>query len=519
MATVWMGSPPEVHSALLSSGPGPGSVLAAAAAWSALSGEYAAVADELMTLLAAVQGGAWEGPTADKYVAAHAPYLAWLMQTSGMATDMAGRQESVAAAYTTALATMPTLVELAANHTIHGALVATNFFGINTIPIALNEADYVRMWIQAATTMSTYQAVAEAAVASAPPTAVAPAIVNSDAPADDHDGHDHGGNATPLDDVLADILRVLTGGRVIWDPAEGTVNGIPYDAYTNPGEAIWWVVRALELTQDFQEFARLLVTNPVEAIQFLVELELFDWPTHIAEIATWLSQSPQLLAVALGGAIANVGAVAGFAGLSGLAGIHPVVPAAVPPAAPAPPMLPVAGMAPTVSVATSVPAAPSAPAPAPSTVAAPGPAPPAPPAPAGFSFPFLVGGGPGIGFGSGMSAAASASAKRKAPEPDSAAVAAAAAARDQARARRRRRLVGRDYADEYLDMDVDSGLPPDDVWASDRGAGPVGFAGTVHHATAAPAAGLTAVADEFGAGPRLPMVPGTWDPDPAPPRG
>ncbi len=516
-APIWMAAPPEVHSALLSSGPGPGSMIAAASAWKSLAAEFVSAAEELSGLLHAVQAGAWEGPTAEQYVTAHSPYLAWLLQTGQNGTATAARLEGAAASYAAAVAAMPTLAEIAANHATHAVLLATNFFGINTIPIALNEADYVRMWIQAATTMSIYQAVSSAAVAMAPHSTPAPQIVKSAAAEPNSDPNDPFGLA-----ALLQQLEQFEGGdsllNLIWP-------GNPFTSYppgTDPGTAlagIWQSFTDGLFVYDPQTLA--FAHNPVQLIAVLA-LAATQLITHrIFDLLQLVYNFPQLLVAVVPLVVANAGAVGGLSGLAALAGQAQPVPALDPGPLPDGTQLQPAG--------GLVPVSAPAPAPVPTPVSAvPAPAapaatpPPLPPATGAevAAYPYLVGGGPGAGFGSGMSARVSA--KSKTPTSEASAAAAVGTTRSAARARRRRRARVHEPARGYEYMDVDSNAD-DEVsasrddqssWAtSDHSTRPLGFAGAIRKNVAPEAAaGLRTLSeDEFGGGPRMPLIPETWE--------
>jgi PPE-repeat protein len=527
-APIWMAVPPEVHSALLDSGPGPESLLSAAAAWNTLSAEYGSAADEIIAELGSVQAGAWDGPSAESYVAAHAPYVTWLFQASADGAAAAAQHEAAAASYAAAVSAMPTLPELAANHVIHGVLAATNFFGINAIPIALNEADYVRMWIQAATTMASYEAASGAAVAATPQATPAPQIVKFDAAAID--------TLQEIDQVFQQVFQQiekilpypqLLGSQIFdkflqamgysWDPANGTINGIPYLSYNNPLSLIYWITRALGYSTDFQTFVRALVTNPLQLLQSLGSLTPLQVISYLAlhpVLAIAIATAPLYSLTSAASAVAAV-SVAGPADTPDVSDV-PVAaaPADVAPAtvATASHAAPGFGGAPTVAAPTG--GAPAAPAPAASATAASAP-PSAPPAQA--FLPYAIPAGPAGGWGSGYTGRSGTGATVRAPAVDVAAVAAAAATRRRARKRLKEPEVLREYADAYADLDPD--IDPDapaEAAESDRGAGSLGFAGTISK-RAAQAAGLAVLGgDRFGGGPVVPMVPGTWDPDAKP---
>ncbi|MEE2851179.1 MAG: PPE family protein [Actinomycetota bacterium] len=148
-------APPEITSALIHSGPGPGSLLSAATAWRQLAIELGRTASDYASTVAATP---WQGPSKTAMTLATVPYIAWLNTTAMQAAQMSVAATTMASSFVATQAAVVHPSVVAANRALLSHLIATNFFGINFPAIAATEAQYMEMWAGNTTALMAYHA-------------------------------------------------------------------------------------------------------------------------------------------------------------------------------------------------------------------------------------------------------------------------------------------------------------------------------------------------------------------------
>ncbi|OBH43425.1 PPE family protein [Mycobacterium mantenii] len=150
--------PPEINSGRMYVGPGPATLLAAAAGWEALAAELTDGAGSYHAVVASLTDESWSGPASMSMAAAVMPYIAWMTTTAEQCGQAAAQATAAAAAFETAYAMTVPPPLVAANRVRLLALIQTNIFGQNTPAIMATEAEYSEMWAQDATAMYSYAA-------------------------------------------------------------------------------------------------------------------------------------------------------------------------------------------------------------------------------------------------------------------------------------------------------------------------------------------------------------------------
>jgi PPE-repeat protein len=169
--------PPEITSALIHSGPGAESLIAASAAWERLGADLEDSADSSSTVVSGLSG-AWQGPSSLAMIQAVAPFLTWLRAAAQQCRQLASSVLAAAAAFTQTQATVVHPSVVAANRARLAQLLATNLLGINLPAIAETEDQYLTMWVNNSSAMLRYQAATAQALQlplfSSPPSIASP---------------------------------------------------------------------------------------------------------------------------------------------------------------------------------------------------------------------------------------------------------------------------------------------------------------------------------------------------------
>jgi PPE-repeat protein len=149
--------PPEITSALIHSGPGAESLIAASGAWQQLGTNLEDSAENYAAVLSSL-AETWHGPSSAAMFQAVEPYVTWMRTTAQQAQQTASSAMAAAAAFNSVQAAVVPTAQVAANRTLLAQLLATNGFGRNLPAIAETEAQYQSMWANNSAAMTRYQA-------------------------------------------------------------------------------------------------------------------------------------------------------------------------------------------------------------------------------------------------------------------------------------------------------------------------------------------------------------------------
>jgi PPE-repeat protein len=160
--------PPEINSALMFAGAGPGPLISAASAWDGLASDLSGAASSFDSVISGLTSGLWTGPASLSMAAAAVPYVGWLNAAAAQAEAAAAQALAAATAYETAQAGTVLPAAVTANRVTLMTLIATNFLGQNTPAIAMTELEYLEMWAQDVAAMVGYHAGAMSVAATLP---------------------------------------------------------------------------------------------------------------------------------------------------------------------------------------------------------------------------------------------------------------------------------------------------------------------------------------------------------------
>jgi PPE-repeat protein len=242
--------PPEINSARMYSGPGSGSLLAAAGSWDSLAAELSTTAETYGSVVSSLTTLHWHGPASASMQATATPYVGWLYTTAEQTKQTAMQARVAAAAFEQAYAMTVPPPAVTANRVQLRSLIATNFFGQNTAAIAATEAQYAEMWAQDGAAMSGYASSSSAAT-QLPPFSPPQQTTTPDAQTAQSNAVSQA-VSTPA----ADAQSVLSG-------LESELSGVVQQVEALPGipddftalDGLFAVYSTVSDIQDFQSFA------------------------------------------------------------------------------------------------------------------------------------------------------------------------------------------------------------------------------------------------------------------------